>query len=268
MTWRGSRLKSQGLWWRVEGQSRLAEERVDEAGPALDGPEPGADYGLELVEGGGGVGCPGRFSSLTRRLRPERLPGFVFEADPRPGQRRLPRTFAQVADRHSAMASSSRSKARCAGTCGLNPRRCSRNDTPRSVQETPDSARSALRPGPGSTAGPASTRRRPGRRPAPRPAARAGPRPACRGSRGALRGQGPLAAGLPGAPPLVNRLRADPQRTGDLPGLNVISEHLRGLQPHLLAAGPPLCGQPAAIRIPHDTGLNPASPAITQARRP
>ena len=49
------RLKSQGLWWRVEGQSRLAEESVDEAGPALDGPEPGADYGLELVEGGGGV---------------------------------------------------------------------------------------------------------------------------------------------------------------------------------------------------------------------
>ena len=49
------RLKSQGLWWRVEGQSRLAEESVDEAGPTLDGPEPGADYGLELVEGGGGV---------------------------------------------------------------------------------------------------------------------------------------------------------------------------------------------------------------------
>lgn len=48
-------LKSRGLWWRVEGQSRLAEESVDGAVPALDGSEPGADYGLELVEGGGGV---------------------------------------------------------------------------------------------------------------------------------------------------------------------------------------------------------------------
>jgi hypothetical protein len=50
------RLKGQGLWWlRVEGKAGLAEECVDEVGPALDGPEPGADHGLELVEGGGGV---------------------------------------------------------------------------------------------------------------------------------------------------------------------------------------------------------------------
>jgi hypothetical protein len=47
-----------------------------------------------------------------------------------------------------------------------------------------------------------------------------------------------------------------------------VLEHLRGLQPHLLAAGWALCGQPAAIRIPHDTGLNPGSPQVTQARRP
>jgi hypothetical protein len=49
------RLKAQGLRRRIEGQSGLSEERVDEVGPALDGPEPAADDGLELVEGGGGV---------------------------------------------------------------------------------------------------------------------------------------------------------------------------------------------------------------------
>ena len=36
---------------------------------------------------------------------------------------------------------------------------------------------------------------------------------------GAFRGQRRFAAGLPGAPPLVDRLRADPQRTRDLPGV-------------------------------------------------
>jgi hypothetical protein len=49
-------LKGRGLrWLRVEGKAGLAEERVDEVGSALDGPEPGADDGFELVEGGGGV---------------------------------------------------------------------------------------------------------------------------------------------------------------------------------------------------------------------
>jgi hypothetical protein len=50
------RLKGQGLgrWW-VEGKAGLSEERVDEFGSALDGPEPGPDDGLELVEGGCGV---------------------------------------------------------------------------------------------------------------------------------------------------------------------------------------------------------------------
>jgi len=33
----------------------LSEERVDEVGPSLDPPEPGADDGLELAGGGGGV---------------------------------------------------------------------------------------------------------------------------------------------------------------------------------------------------------------------
>ena len=49
-------LKGQGLCrWRVEGEAGLAEECVDEVGSALDVPEPGADDGLERVEGGGGV---------------------------------------------------------------------------------------------------------------------------------------------------------------------------------------------------------------------
>ena len=44
------------LWWlRVEGKAGLSEEGVDEVGSALDVAEPGADDGLELVEGGGGM---------------------------------------------------------------------------------------------------------------------------------------------------------------------------------------------------------------------
>ena len=50
------RLKVQGLGWRgFEGESGLAEECVDEVGLALDRPEPAADDGFQLVEGGGGV---------------------------------------------------------------------------------------------------------------------------------------------------------------------------------------------------------------------
>jgi hypothetical protein len=79
----------------------------------------------------------------------------------------------------------------------------------------------------------------------------------------------PSAACLSGAPPLVHRLRAHPQRPGDLPSIGVPREHLCGsLQPHPLPAGPALRGQPATIRIPHDTGLDPPSPPGTQACRP
>lgn len=49
------RLKGQGLWRWVEGESGLAEEHVDELWPALDAAEPGTDQGLELIQGGGGV---------------------------------------------------------------------------------------------------------------------------------------------------------------------------------------------------------------------
>jgi hypothetical protein len=51
-------------------------------------------------------------------------------------------------------------------------------------------------------------------------------------------------------------------------GVLVVLEHLRGLQLHLLPAGSALHGQPAAIRIAHDTGLHLAPLPITQARRP
>ena len=50
------RLKGQGLRrLRVEGEAGLSEERIDEVGSALDGPQPAADHRLELVEGGSGV---------------------------------------------------------------------------------------------------------------------------------------------------------------------------------------------------------------------
>lgn len=50
------RLKGQGLWrLRVEGKAGLSEERVDEVGPALDVPEPGADHCFDVVQRAGGV---------------------------------------------------------------------------------------------------------------------------------------------------------------------------------------------------------------------
>lgn len=49
------KLKGQGLRWRVEGEPGLAEERVDEVGPALDGPEAAAGQGLQFVQCAGGV---------------------------------------------------------------------------------------------------------------------------------------------------------------------------------------------------------------------
>jgi hypothetical protein len=45
----------------------------------------------------------------------------------------------QVCSRHSVIAASLRSAARCAATCGVNPSRCSRYDVPRNVYDTPNS---------------------------------------------------------------------------------------------------------------------------------
>jgi len=67
------------------------------------------------------------------------------------------------------------------------------------------------------------------------------------------------------APPGVHRLRAHPQCPGDLPGAGIPREHFSGLQPHHLPEGPALRGQPAVIRIPHGTGINPPQPQGAQA---
>ena len=83
----------------------------------------------------------------------------------------------------------------------------------------------------------------------------------------ALRGQCRLAARQVLPPPLVHRLRADPQQPRDLHRVDVLLNHLRGLQPHALTAGPSLSGQAATIGIPHNSGLNPPAAPITQARR-
>ena len=61
----------------------------------------------------------------------------------------------------------------------------------------------------------------------------------------AFRGQHRLAARAPAPPPLIHRLGADPQQAGHPHRLNSLLEHLRGLQPHLLTAGPSLSGQSA-----------------------
>jgi hypothetical protein len=50
---------------------------------------------------------------------PQCLPGLAFEAQVRPGRRRQPRSLTQVTSRRVAIAASSRSAARCAGTCGV-----------------------------------------------------------------------------------------------------------------------------------------------------
>lgn len=68
---------------------------------------------------------------------------------------------------------------------------------------------------------------------------------------------GHAAPGPPSPPPLIRRLGADPQAPGHLHRLNPLLEHLRGLQPQPLAAGPTLSGQPAAIGIPHTSYLIP-----------
>lgn len=61
------------------------------------------------------------------------LPGFVLEDDPRAQELGRPLTRDHCSVRHLATARSSRSTALCAGTCGDQPSRCSRYDTPRGV---------------------------------------------------------------------------------------------------------------------------------------
>jgi hypothetical protein len=56
-------------------------------------------------------------------------------------------------------------------------------------------------------------------------------------NRPAPRGQGGLATSPLAAPPLVGRLRADPQLTGHLPGADTLLEHRCGLSPDRLTPG-------------------------------
>ncbi len=65
----------------------------------------------------------------------------------------------------------------------------------------------------------------------------------------------------------VYDLGADPQHPGYLDRVDVLLEHLRGLQPQLLSAGPSLSGQAATIWVPHISGVDPPATQFTQARR-
>jgi hypothetical protein len=79
------------------------------------------------------LGCPATPTPGSSLRWTQRLAGLILETDPRTALRgyRLPDTH--VSFRQVAMAASSRSTARCAGTCGENPIRCSRYETPRRV---------------------------------------------------------------------------------------------------------------------------------------
>ena len=72
---------------------------------------------------------------------------------------------------------------------------------------------------------------------------------------GSLGGQGLPAAGRQRPPPPVRRHPRHPEPPGDLPVAGPRLDQLRRLQPHPLPPGPLRGGQPAAIGIPHDTGI-------------
>lgn len=195
------------------------------------------------------------------------LPGLVPEADPRPVAALawclFPRLAAPGRDRVFVPL-----RGPVRRHLGVNPIRCSRYDTPRGVYDLPDRRVISAAAGPVSSAGPGpSHRRRAGVQRRAEPGELVFVQLAGVPAR-SFRCQVLLAVGPSGALPLVHRLHAHPQRPGDLPGVRVLHEHIRGLEPYLLPLGPFPHGQPAAIRISHDTGLNPPTPPVTQARRP
>src|SRR5450755_553164 len=65
------------------------------------------------------------------------------------------------------------------------------------------------------------------------------------------RGQRGLAPRTPAPPPLVRRLRADPQPPRHLHGADILLKHLRSLPPHPLAPDPSPSGQATTIRVSH-----------------
>jgi hypothetical protein len=70
--------------------------------------------------------------------RPQALAGLIFPAEPGAQVRRRTFMTGQVADRHLAIFSSSRSAARRARICTLHPSRCSSTSIPASVYSTPN----------------------------------------------------------------------------------------------------------------------------------
>src|SRR5580693_3442765 len=114
--------------------------------------------------------------------RPQALAGLVFEAEPGAQVRRRPFMTGQVSSCQAAMASSSRSAARRAGT-GRSSRSGAAAHPVRPACSPPRTARRpARRSGPASSTGPASPRR-PARHPAPPPARATGRGSACTGPR-------------------------------------------------------------------------------------
>ena len=93
----------------------------------------------------------------------------------------------------------------------------------------------------------------PARRPAPPPAHPAAPESACTGPRQRLSRPGPASRQRP--PPPVRRHPRHPEPPGHLPVAGAGLDQLRRSQPHLLAAGPFRGGQPAAIGVPHGSGI-------------
>jgi hypothetical protein len=165
---------------------------------------------------------------------------------------------------HKRSRASSRSAVRRAGTCGLNPIRCSKYDTSRSVYRTWNSRRSASRSGPASTPGPRPIRRLPGPGPARPATAPAAAHPAGTEAARALGRQRRRAARLPAPPPLLRRFGTDPQlpgpRTGSMSCSNICAACSRSFSRRACpsADSPPPSGYYSRHR--------PAAAGITQAR--
>ena len=111
--------------------NRLREGPAGGAGPGGD--QRGYRDALAALRGhlhhrGAAAAAPG--AALGR---PQALAGLVFEAEPGAQVRRRPFMTGQVSSRQAAMASSSRSAARRAGTWTLQPIRCSSTSSPASV---------------------------------------------------------------------------------------------------------------------------------------
>ena len=157
---------------------------------------------------GPAAGRPG-----PRLRRAQVLPGLVLKAHVRPS----PPLDRQVTARRAAIASSSRSAARCTGTCGEKPSRCSRKRRPPSVpadmEQPPDQSGDPFQ-GPPLVLSPARYRRagfqrgpqplqlRPARHaapPGPRDASAASRRPASAAATRTPNYMRPAAAGPPPA---------------------------------------------------------------------